>query len=348
MTEKIEIPLTNLKKEFPNFEKGWGDIVKTLGFDFIDFMKDRIKHDFSELKSFFDLQLSIVIDNNFIFGQIKNSVEKNRDIKETFIYKLTETKFVNIYAPYKLKNELFSKIETILNNNTVAKKYADLLLKKIHIDDAPWVEEWKKAANSIGHIDPDDVPYLALALHEKSHAIISNDKIFKKQGNSKSWNIYDTDQIISNYGSGLLSFFLVGGTLKIVDLFVSIIIAFFKIIADFIFYIFKVLANLSIESIEFLANKVPGWMYLSLLTLTVLSKKIRKGGKEFIRNAGNLINIIYKEFIELIKTLIQRINELLEALKPTAIVGLEILFYITRELGIMVEQIQKLESERAN
>lgn len=344
----IDYELTNLKNEFPDFEKGWKDITKKLGFDFIDFIKDRINNEFSELRSFFDLQLSVVIDNNFIFGQIKNSIEKKKEITGTFIYKLAETEFVNIYAPYKLKDELYSKIETILNNNELAKIYADLLLQKIIIVDAFWINEWKKASNSIGHIDPDDIPYLALALHLKSHAIISKDKIFKKQGDSKSWNIQDTEQIIANYSSGLLSFLFIGGVAKITDLLIKTLIVFFKVIKDLVFYVSKILVNLTLETIDLFVDKVPGWISISVLALAVSSRKMRDGSKEFFKTAGYLINNISQELKELIKDIIKRIIDLMEALKPVSVLGIEMLIHIGRELGIMMEQIQKLESERAN
>ncbi len=72
--------LHNLKKQidyrleakFPEFHKSWKSIVKEYGNDFVDIVRDNFQKEFEKLDDFSSLILTIVIDNNLIFGQIKN------------------------------------------------------------------------------------------------------------------------------------------------------------------------------------------------------------------------------------------------------------------------------------
>ena len=67
---------TNLNNKFPTFEEKWNEIVKSLGNNFVGLVKEKFKDELQLFKEISQFRFSIVIDNNFIFGQIKNVVEK--------------------------------------------------------------------------------------------------------------------------------------------------------------------------------------------------------------------------------------------------------------------------------
>lgn len=341
-----------LNEKFPTFEDQWSNIVKSLGNSFVGIVREKFKDELQLFKEISKFRFSIVIDNNFIFGQIKHVVEKNKRIESSFIYKLINSNYIDIYGPHKLKEELYDKIENVLTiNNEIAAKYANLLLEKIVIKDAYWIDEWKKANNLIGHIDQDDVPYLALAFHTESHAIISNDKIFKTQGLSKSWNIHDTDKVITSYNSGFISFCFIGAGMKILELVWKTIVSIFKIIGEILLEIITVVGMLVIGAIEFIVEKIPAWLSLSALATVVVaaifSEDFRNFGKDILIKTGNAAKKAIVKIEEFIKWLIKMVKEFWEIFKPIGITGLEIAGYFTLEYELMNIQVEKLDNERA-
>ena len=343
---------TNLNKKFPEFEEIWNEIVKSLGHSFVGLVKENLKDELKLFKEISNFRFSVVIDNNFIFGQIKNAVEKNKNIENSFIYKLVNSSYIDVYAPFKLKEELYDKISTVLkDNNKLAEKYANQLIEKIIIKDAQWIDEWKKANNLIGHIDEDDVPYLALAFHVESHAIISNDKIFKKQGLSKSWNIQETDKIITSYNSGFISFCFIGTSMLIIELIWKTIVSIFKIIEEIFLEIITGIGLLVVGSVDFLLNNVPSWVLLLILAIgigaSVFSEDFKKVGEVILIKIKNIVKKIIVKIKNFLKWVIEIIKEFWEIFKPVGITGLEILGYFILEYELMTLQVAKLENERA-
>lgn len=342
----------NLNEKFPTFEDQWDNVVKTLGNNFVGVVRDKFKDELQLFKEISKFRFSIVIDNNFIFGQIKNVVEKNKKIESSFVYRLINSNYIDIYGPYKLREELYNKIENILTvNNEVAAEYADMLLEKIIIKDAYWIDEWKKANNLIGHIDQDDVPYLALAFHTESHAIISNDKIFKKQGLSKSWNIQDADNVITSYNSGFISFCFIGTGMKILEIIWKTIISIFKVIGDLLLEIITVVGMLVVGAVDFIVEKIPTWLSLSVLAsigiAAIFSEDFRNLGKDILKKTGNIAHKVIIKIEEFIKWLINMLKDFWEIFKPVGITGLELAGYFSLEYELMNIQVKKLDSERA-
>jgi predicted nucleic acid-binding protein len=338
---------TNLNNKFPTFEEEWDKIVKTLGNDFVGLIKDELLL-FREISQF---RFSIVIDNNFIFGQIKNVVEKNINIENSFIYKLVNSSYIDVYAPCKLKDELYDKINTVLKvKKGSAKKYANLLIKRIRIKDAQWVCEWKKANNLIGHIDKDDVPYLALAFHIESHAIISYDKVFKEQSLSKSWNIQDTDRIITSYNSGVISFCFIGTGMSIIELIWKTIVSIFKNIGEILLEIITGVGMLVVGAFDLL-KKIPPFIYVLILAIgigaTIYSEDFRKAGKDVLIKTGDIAKEVIMKIDSFLKWLIEIVKEFWEIFKPIGITGFEITSYFILEYTLMNLQVAKLENERA-
>lgn len=342
-----------LNEKFPDFDKSWNDIVKSLGNEFVGNVKKAFQDELEMFKEISQFRFSIVIDNNFIFGQIKSAVEKGGKIEDSFIYKLANATYIDVYAPFKLKEELYNKIYSVLkSNNELAEEYAELLIDKIEIKDAQWVDDWKKANNLFGDYDKDDVPYLALAFHKKSHAIISNDKIFKeKQGSSKTWNINETDEIITSYNSGFISFCFIGVGMKIIELIWKTIVTIFKVIGEILFEIIKMIGMLVVGAVEFLVTQVPPWLSLSLLAGGIIaffaSEKLREGSKDFLKEMGKVAKKLIQKIGEFLSWLIDMVKEFWEVFKPIGITALELAGYFMAEYELMNLEVEKLEKERA-
>lgn len=340
-----------LNEKFPNFENDWIDIVKLLGNDFVNTLKGRFEDEYSLFKEISTFSMTIVVDNNFVLGQIKGLIKSNRKLDDSFVYKISSSKLVEVFAPPKFKEEIYRKIQELLPENLdLATDYANKLLERITIKDAFWIDEWKRANNLIGHIDKDDVPYLALAFHIGSHAIISYDKIFHKQGDVKVWDIEQTEKIITNYHSGFMSFFFIGAIPAILKCIWRVCIAFFKLIGEVIVSLIDI-AGLIVAGAVNLLLKVPQEIYLLLLFIgiggLIVSEDFRKKGKDFLIRSTDIIKNCLNKLGELLNKILELIGVLLEGLKPIGITTLEIIGYFTFEYQLMVEQVERLETERA-
>lgn len=347
--ERIE---QRLESKYPGFQKVWKEIVLDFGPSFIEEFRKAFREELSSFEELSKFELIIVVDNNFVFGQIKNCVEKGMKYEDTFIYRLLHTGFVNVCAPPKLKDELFDKLETVLRAEyrASALDIAGIVLEQIKIKDAFWIDEWKKASGLIGKGDPDDIPYLALALDTSSHAILSNDKIFKKQGASKAWNISETEQVVTNYQSGFLSFCILGAGVSVIEVLVKLLFTIFRVIGEIVLELITVASDLVSTSHEVLKS-VPKEFYYAALGLSVVglifSKGFREAGKDAITSLSERVkNVLeYIEgFLEYMRDLIQ---ELAGIMTPHLSTVFEAFGYLVLEYESMKEEVQRLEEERA-
>lgn len=88
-----------LNEKFPTFEDNWNYIVNTLGNNLVGWIREKLKNELKSFKEISQFRFSVVIDNNFIFGQIKNVVEKNKDIRSSYIYELVNSNYIDVYGP---------------------------------------------------------------------------------------------------------------------------------------------------------------------------------------------------------------------------------------------------------
>lgn len=340
-----------LNEKFPGFEDGWRELVKKVGDDFVNFVKDRIEDQYQLFKEITQFRISVVVDNNFVFGQIKNLVEKNKPLELSFLYRLTKLKSVKIYAPPLLVQELYDKIEKVLvGDKELARKYAALILEHIEVKDAFWINEWKKANNLIGQIDGDDVPYLALALEVGSHAIISRDAVFHTQGASKVWTIQETDKVVTNYHRGVISFCFLGTMPSILQLIWEVFMIIFRVIGQVLQGLIYALGALAAGSVA-LIGKIPGEVLLVLLGLGVLalacSENFRSAMGEAMIKMGELVKVCLESIGKFVAWIGELLIQIWEIFKPVGITTLEFAVFFMSEYSEMKIDVENLEAERA-
>lgn len=336
-----------LHEKFPEFKSEWEKFVKQVGHSFVNLLKERFMDEYKLFKEISQFEMSIIVDNNFVFGQINGCVENDKKLEDTFLYMIANIKFIKLYAPPKLREELYDKIEKKIKvNNSKAKEYADKILQKIEIKDAFWIDEWKKANNLIGHKDSDDVPYLALAFSLGTHSILSMDKVFQEAGTTQVWTKSDLDTIITNYNKGFISFYVVGATIAIIQFIWNVIIATLKVIADIIIELLQPLILIASGTIKFI-SEIPSVILLAIIGALIISDDMQSISKDIILNIGKKA----KEGLEYISKFIvwikDFIDQICKAFAPTGITMLELAGYFVSEYHELQLQVANLEKNRA-
>lgn len=344
--------LNEVKKRFeskyPEFESSWKHMIKTSGTGLVNELKEKLKIEYQFLKQLSDFQFRIVVDNNFVFGQIKGLLDKNEKIENSFLFKTLLSKSVQIFAPPKLQEELKSKIYSVLKeeDHELALEYAAIFISKVKIQDAKWIDDWKKANRIIGDKDEDDVPYLALAFAVDSHAIVSFDKVFSTQGDIRVWKFGDVDKMITNYHSGIISFTLAGVTMNLIVYLLSII---GKLIRDIFLDLINFLKQLMKGTIMAI-SKVPPELLIVLSALGLLalisSDDLQQKGKDISLWIREKTQTTVTRLKKLIRSIGELISSLLELVGQVAIPTIECLGYLMAQYKEMERELEQLESSR--
>lgn len=331
-----------LKTRFPEFEASWNRTIHEVGHELVNFIQEKIQGSGSLLTNLANFRFKFVVDNNFVFGQIKGAIEKNRSIEKSFIYKLLASRSIQIYAPPKLKDELLDKINLVLTpeQRGIAMGYALMILSRIEVKDAQWIDHWKRAHNLIGEIDEDDVPYLALALEIEGHAIMSFDEVFHRQGDVRVWKHRDADQVITNYNSGFISFVLMNQAGALLGNLLSVV---FKFIWDLLKQVVEVLMSIADGVIKTLA-KIPAPFWILIIGLGFLFREeLAKSGKDlisYLKEKGNEILVKLKEAVAEIYKLLKGF---LEVAALTGTISFEFLGYLVQKYNEMNTQLKDLK-----
>lgn len=333
-----------ISEKYPDFDKEWNEFVNGIGSKIVSSIKMAFKKQLTSFENIFSASLSIVVDNNFIFGNIKNAINRNCHIDESFISKLAKSEFIKFYAPPKLKEELYAKIEKYLSDSKeLAISYADNLLNHITIKDAAWVEEWQRANNLIGHIDVDDVPYLALAFNIGSHSIVSYDKVFKKQNDVQIWDQKELGKVMTSYNSGTIAFMLMGLSAITIVQVIKFVILILKLLFD---AIIALVSNL-IRLLSFIP--LPVWLAGgALLAIAYNTSNEIKELFDDVKEDSN--EWIKKQKVELGKV-IQEITTLLEVFKnennQKFKTGFDFLSFLLLQFSSLNDDIKNIELNRA-
>ncbi len=344
--------LNEVKKHFeskyPEFDSSWRHLIKTAGIGLVNELKEKLKIEYQFLKQLSDFQFRIVVDNNFVFGQIKGLLDKKGQIENSFLFKLLLSKSIQMFAPPKLQEELKDKILSVLNkeDHELALKYAATFTSKLKIQDAKWIDDWKKANRLIGDKDEDDVPYLALAFAVDSHAIVSFDKVFTNQGDVKVWNFGDVDRIITNYHSGIIAFTMAGATMNLLVYLLSLIGKLIRDIFLDLINLLKQLANGVIKAI----SKIPPELLIILSALGLIalisSDELQKKGKDLALWIKEKIQAAIASLKELIGTIGDLLSSFIEFIGPVAIPTIEFLGYLMAQYTEMEKELEQLEFKR--
>lgn len=334
-----------LKKRFPEFEAAWNKIMREAGHELVNFIRERITGNRSLLTELSKFRFKFVVDTNFVFGQILGAIENNRAIEKTLIYRLLSISYIQLYAPPLLSKEVHEKISLVISQDRqeVARGYATMIISRMEVKDAQWMDEWKTASRLIGQTDADDVAFLALALETESHAIISFDDVFHRQGEIQVWEHGDMDKVITNYSSGFVSFVLLERTGLLVGNILSII---FKFILDMIKEIAQFMLMLVTGAVKNLA-KIPWPVWAALIGLGILFKdEIAQMGKDvfaFLKEKGNKIVTAIREMA---KEIYELLKGFLEVAGLAGTVAFEFLGYLLHQYNDMNEQLKDLKFDK--
>lgn len=329
-----------VSQKFPDFEKDWSNYANSFGIQCVSSLRDIFKKQLHSFKTVLDISLNVVVDNNFIFGNIKKLINNKESIENSFILQLCKCELIKFYAPPKLKEELFKKIdEYILDDKDLAIYYADTILNYIIIQDAEWIEDWKRANNLIGHIDEDDVPYLALAFNIGSHSLISYDKVFQNQNDVQIWNQKDIGKIVTSYNSGSVALVILGTSIMLIwniIKFISLILkTIFEAIVHTLSFVFKVVSSIPFPFLAF-AGILTAIAYHENPEDREALDEIKKNGKEWIKNQ-------LKNCQQSIKRVIELIEVLKKSAGPSIIAGFDILGFLAMEYVTLSNSIAEIE-----
>lgn len=335
-----------MKVRFPEFEAGWNGLVREVGPELVNFIQEKIDGHRSLLTELAKFKFKFVVDNNFIFGQIKGAIEKNKEIEKSFIYKLLSSRSIKIFAPPKLQEELYDKINLHIADHYREKAfgYAIMILSRIEIKDAQWIDAWKKANNLIGELDQDDVPYLALALEIESHAIMTFDDVFHRQGDVKVWKHGDADKIVTNYNSGFISFLIIEQTGMLMG---KILAAIFRFIRDMIVDLVKLLGMIASGAITAL-SKIPWPVWVLIIGVGVAFwDEISKAGMDLFTYLKTKGKHIVGKLKSMVKEVYQLLKSVFDLLGLAGTIVFEFLAYLVNEYKSLNDQLKEMKFDKA-
>lgn len=142
--------------------------------------------------------MKLVVDTNRIIAAlVKDSVSRDILLSDMFQF---ITVGISESEIEKHKQEILAKAK--VNENEFNKIYSLLFSKILVANDVVIESKMEKAKEIMDSIDPDDTPFIALALAVENDGIWSADKHFEKQNRIKIWK---TDVLLrlleENYSS---------------------------------------------------------------------------------------------------------------------------------------------------
>lgn len=332
--------------------KGFMDEIKDqFSTHIITLLQSHAENELKVIKHILNFKLRLVIDNNILFASIRGLIKGNKDVKDSFFYKLALHPSTEFYAPPYLEKEIFRKIDELFNDNEKEKanSFAQILLNTIEIKEAFYVEDWLKAKRGIGHRDLDDIPYLALCFDLDSHGVMSNDKIFaEEQKDMKSWSIGDTGKMTANINEGMISFFILGHTTTIVQGIYTVTSAFFAAVYHALSEFVMIVLNVLRGGFSVLAKVPPIILILlgfSSLIAYVANDEVQDSVNQMFIDLKNklkeMVLLLRDWFIKMRDTFIKLYHITKPFLKDASIM----FGYFAISSQSMMEQINQIEAE---
>jgi len=75
----------SLEKHIPGFSSFKKELTGKYGYEFVKILREGFKSQLKDLKEITNFRLSLVINNNFIFGQVKRLAERNEPLVEVIV-----------------------------------------------------------------------------------------------------------------------------------------------------------------------------------------------------------------------------------------------------------------------
>ncbi|MEQ8524687.1 PIN domain-containing protein [Gracilimonas sp.] len=336
-----------LEEKFPGISKEWKELTQNIGMDVKNKVKKEIQGNFISIQGIGRLNASVIIDNNFVIAQMRGILSSDKKLEDSFIYRLLNSIFITAYAPPKLKEELYDKVDKYFSDQyEEACVLAEYVLERVVIKEAYFVDNWISAQRKIGDIDEDDVPYLALALDIKGQAILSLDKIFQHQNDVVVWEMKDAGKVMASFSQGVASLGLIGtGAITLKSIY-QVIAFIFEILIEILKDMLKAIMALFSLIVNSAAN-VPKEMW-ALLLITLLgslffSEDLRAKGKEFYDKAIEKFSQFIRDFRDFLIRLKEDLLELWNVFSPVASVTGQILLFLFAEVNLMLNEVKSLE-----
>ena len=360
MNRKFEEIIENLDEQNIDLFKDSYNSLKNL----ISKIKEEISPEILEsLKEFyinilnhiaegFKFRLEFIIDTNIIFAEIRAILMG----KPSFLLKVIDLPFFKLFAPLKIKEELYNTIINDLPSNLDKEKafsLANSFINKIEILTQKKSDAWKKAYNLLAEYDKDDVEFLALAISLESHGIITRDKHFKKQKDINVWKLGESGKIASTVSHGALSLYILDiGFNRILLTLTKWIFLFFQSFLEFCHELYT-----SIKSTcYYFANKysnLPKWLKIGIpivviaipSLILIFSKKSRNNLKNFFLKLKDKLNISIRRVYNDLKYNFEIIKSLTINLYPFFEFSIDCLGYLLYSANQLFKQIKMLNDQ---
>ncbi len=186
--------------------------IKRISKDFPPELHSKVRDEILEWVgiSGFDFSFRFVfgVDSNIIIADAFR-VAKDRPSTTPRIFSCP---YVDLVAHTNTRNEVMEAIEKDLPKGADKQKalsHANYLLSLVRTMSDPTASSLKTAADAIGNIDPNDVPFLAVTITSNSKAIISRGhEVYEGQKIVKRWDIRDYANIVLVAEGGVLSLYI--------------------------------------------------------------------------------------------------------------------------------------------
>lgn len=311
-----------------------------------DFYLDILNH----LAEGFKFRLKLVIDTNIIFSEIRAILMG----KPSFLSNLINIPFLELFAPKKIREELFKTIEEDLPPNLDkenAYSLAYFFFEKISILDQENEEAWERAHILLKQYDKDDIPFLALAISLNAHGIITKDKHFNRQEDMSVWKLGISGKVTSTISRGVFSLYIIDYSFnKILFTLARYIFIIFQGFLEFCHELYSAIKIAFISMHEKYSN-LPTWLQVGIpviiitipTLILIFSEKARNKLKDFVIDLKDNLSLFTKHFRDDLKFNIEIIKNLTIELYPFFELVIEGMGYLFYSAILLAKQIKALE-----
>lgn len=337
-----------LKNSYNSFKDYLIKIKEGLSQEQMDNLNDFFMNILNHISEGFKFRLEFVVDTNIIFAEIRAILKGN----PSFLRNIINLPFLKLFAPPKIREELFNVIDRdLLEDLDKNKAYslAESFLIKIVILNEKNVKAWNRAYSLLAEYDKDDVHFLALAISLGAHGIITKDKHFEKQDEIKVWTLGECGRTAVTVSHGALSFYILDRSLdKLIPKIIDILFLFYNGFLEFCNELF----DIAKETFYELKNKysnLPKWVKIGIpiasiaipSIILVTSKKARNHAKNFFINLGDHQQNYFKGVYDDIKYNIKIFIDIVKELTLFIDLGIDVMGYLFYSAHLLLKNKEK-------